>query len=57
METSLRITDVHLSDGDAVLLELSDGRTIRITLDQVLSAHPEVWQPKTVLPFPPYLKR
>ena len=48
MDTNLRINDVHLSDGDALLLELTDGRTIRITLEQVLSANPEIWYPKTV---------
>jgi hypothetical protein len=51
METSLRITSVYLSGGDALLLELSDKRMIRIMLDQVLSANPEVWYPKTAESF------
>jgi hypothetical protein len=47
METSLRITSVYLSGGDALLLELPDKRIIRMTLDQVLSVNPGVWYPKT----------
>jgi hypothetical protein len=41
MADDVRITKADALDGDIVLIELSDGTTLKVTLEELLSLNPE----------------
>ncbi len=45
MAAALTIERVHLLSGDSVIVELSDGRTLKLYLKQLLDCDPEVYSP------------